>query len=501
METNKIPAQTVSVKNRKWLPYAILSVSFVICLFQLRSLDNDFYFLYATGDYITKHGFPYSDMLSMHSSMKIVVQQWLSDVIFYYVYSLFGEFGIFTVVYLCYAGICLLTYRLIHLISDNKLLAAIVSASVCFLLFDPFIVTRPQIFTYIVLLAEVCLLEKHAKTNDIKPLIAIPFLSLLLINLHAAMWALILVFMVPFLLGSIPLHIKSLELKPSGKPLAIIITMAFSLIAGILNPYSIDGMLYLTSSYGQDNLSVISEMSPTSLDCSEGKMFFIVASIVLLIAFFRRKIQFSARFFCLFAGTLTLGLLQIKGIPYFFLIGVPASTYLLKDIEFSKLKSPLKNTLTKTTKVLIGIFLSLIIVWLCEARFFITAEIINDKKIYLERLDNAIAIMNESDEPVVLYTNFNDGQYLEFHGYHPYIDGRAELFLFKNNHYYDYFYEYTNLLGGYTYYRDFTDKYGFNYLIVNSQDDSHLYSCLLRDDDFELVYSTPDVNLFKRVEK
>ena len=120
--------QINSKKQPKWIKYLILALPVIISCFQTRSLDNDFYFLYSTGEYIVKNGFPFNDILSMHSSMKLVVQQWLSSVIFYYVYGFLGEFGIIALLYLCNIGVCLLTYRFVSLITGNGLLAASVSA-------------------------------------------------------------------------------------------------------------------------------------------------------------------------------------------------------------------------------------------------------------------------------------------------------------------------------------------------------------------------------------
>ena len=502
MTVSKSTIKTNTSDKRNLLPLIIMLVPFVISFFQMRTLDNDFYFLYATGEYITKNGFPYTDMLSMHSNMHIIAQQWLSTVIYYFCYSFFGEYGIFTILYACYAGICFFTYRITLLASKKEVPAAIVAALVCFLVFDPFIVTRPQIFTYLVLLTEIWLLEKHAQTKKLQYLFFVPVLSLLLINLHAAMWAMLLVFMVPYIFGSISVSSKSLKIEGAGNPLALLATFAASGVVGLFNPYSIDAMLYVTSSYGVDDFSLITEMYPTSLSHAEGKTFFVLFALVLLIVCFVKKRAFTVRFFLLFAGTLLLGLLQIKGIPYFYLIGIPVSTHLLKDTDFGKLKGLFKDYITTGSKILFCIFMALAVVYLCEARFFTTGGIVSDRKAHLSRLDDVIAIMNESDEPVVLYTNFNDGQYLEFNGYHPYIDGRAELFLFKNNHYYDYFYEYEDLMNGYFYYLDFADKYGFNYMIVSRQSDSYLYTCLAHDEEnFELLYQSYDVNLFRRIEK
>ena len=63
-------------------------------------INNDFFFLYKTGEHILNEGFPTKDFLSMHSGMDIVVQQWASDVVFYTMYSKLGLFGLFGFIYL-----------------------------------------------------------------------------------------------------------------------------------------------------------------------------------------------------------------------------------------------------------------------------------------------------------------------------------------------------------------------------------------------------------------
>ena len=160
--------------------------------------------------------------LSMHSDMKIVLQQWLSTVIFYLAYSRLGIIGLSIVLYICFACICVLSYKTILLITGNELVSAVLAAVIDILLFNPFIVTRPQVFTYVILLFEIYLLEKHAQTKKYKYLIGIPLLSLAQINLHASMWPMMFVFMLPYIAGAIPVKIKSFKLEANGiKALAV----------------------------------------------------------------------------------------------------------------------------------------------------------------------------------------------------------------------------------------------------------------------------------------
>ncbi len=490
--------QLVKNKLPVWLKFILVLFPFVVACFRFRSIDNDFWFLYATGEYISKNGFPHTDFLSMHSDMKLVVQQWLSTVIFYFFYSRLGKIGLFGLLYACYAGICALTYRLNMLITKNELIAVILAGVSDFLIFNQLIVTRPQTFTFAILLLEIFLLEKHVQSNNKCYLIGIPLLSLLLINIHASMWPLLFVFMLPYIAGAIPIKFKTISIKAEGSILYLFASLAAGALMGFVNPYGTDNMFYLFSSYGQNQLnSTIAEMLPTDIGTTLGKTLFGLIILMGIIGFFYKKKSFSVRFFCLFLGTMLLALLHRKGTPYFFIFGVSSFSYMIKDLEI-KVPDNIRTKITKRTEIMIATLLILITVGLCANFLIKSLEAEPGKTAHYDQLDGAIDILRKSEEPVVLYTNFNDGQYLEYKGFHSYIDGRAELFLKQNNDVFDYYAEYYELRTAHMYYRDFTDKYQFNYLLLNEKSDRYLLMSLLYDDDFELIYEEGGVLLFVR---
>ena len=479
-----------------WLKYSLLLVPVIIAFFRLRVLDNDFYFLYPTGEYIIKSGFPHTDMLSMHSDMKIVVQQWLSSVVFYFAYSKLGKLGVFSLLYIFYWGICALTYRLISEITKNELVSVVLSVLCNLLIFDAFIVTRPHIFSLVILLGAVCLLEKYVQTGKRPFLFPIPVLSLALINFHASMWAMLFILMLPYIVSAMPFHIKAVEHEPCCSLLDLLFVAAVSIVMGFLNPYGIENMLYLTTSFGNETINkYIVEMKPMSLDTVFGKTFLIILAIAGTYLLLSKRKAFSLRFYLMFIGTLLLSLMHIKGSSYFLLFGLPSFSFMLKDFE---LKKTGKEKLSKRTTALLVAFASLFLAFVCYRFFFASRKSCQFSDNYYKQLDSAVEIMEKSSEPVILYANFNDGQYFEFKGYHPYIDGRAELFLAANNNEFDYFDEYYDLFRAKLYYRDFVDKYQFNYLVVNKEYNRYLYISLLNDPDFELVYETEQTNLFVR---
>lgn len=482
------------ISSGNWLVLVLVLLPVIVSFFQLRTLDNDFFFLYPTGKYIVNNGFPHTDMLSMHSNMKIIVQQWLSTVIFYFSYSRLGETGVFALLYLCYFAICALTFRLNYLITKNKLVAAFIACISEFLMFEQHLVTRPQMFTYLILLAELCLLEKYVQTKKIRYLAGIPLLSVALINLHAAMWTMLFIFMLPYIVDSIPVKIKSFKHEASGSLLALFGTMAVSVVAGFLNPYGFESMAYIMSSYGQEELnSTIAEMLPATIDSQYGKYYFALLLIIAVIVLFKKNKPLNWRFFCLFFGTLVLAIMHMKALSYFFLYGLSAFSYMLKDVEF---KLPEKIKITKLINTMMTILLVVALAFACANSFLNTYIKRQNKIAHYRELDEMIDIINKREDPVVLFTNFNDGQYFEYNGLHPYIDGRAELFLVQNNNDYDYFGEYFNVRSAYINYREFIDKYGFTYISISKDNDRYMYMSLIIDDDFKMIYETDSMCLF-----
>lgn len=487
--------QVISNKMPRWLLVILLLIPVFIACFQIRILDNDFYFLYPTGEYIVKNGFPHTDFLSMHTNMEITVQQWLSSVVFYFAYSLFGKYGVITLIYICYAVINYLLYRLALLISHNELLAVLITWLSGFFLFFHFMVSRPHIFTYIVILFEVYLLEKYIQTKKRAFLIGIPILSVLQINLHASMWPMIFVFMAPFIVSAALSFSKKLRRYACGSLLPLLIAMISGIITGFINPYGLTNMLYMTSTAGHEHINLIVEMKSTSAESLYGLIFFALLLAMGIISFAKKEKPFELRYFFLFAGTLFIALKHYKGIPYFLILGIPSFGYMLNDVKLS-MSFPFKKTRRNIflTVAFLAVSLVCIGIQLCDF-----SKLTNQPKIdRYGQLDNVIGILNQNNEKITLFTDFDDSQYFEFHGYPAFVDGRSELFLKKNNGECDYFEEYYDFVKGKTYYLDFIDKYGFNYFVFNKENSRNVYLPLMHDEDFELIYESENVYLFRK---
>ena len=139
-------------------PLAILYILLIITIsfFTLRIIDNDFWFLINQGRYIIENGFPTVEPFTIHNNLSFIIQQWLTDVIFYGIYHSFGHIGIIILIFIVNVLIVYLLYKICILISENKVfLSVILTAIIDFILLIFFIRTRPQIFDYTILLTEI----------------------------------------------------------------------------------------------------------------------------------------------------------------------------------------------------------------------------------------------------------------------------------------------------------------------------------------------------------
>lgn len=504
---NKNSVKNISINN---LPKPLEVVFWLLpvvvyLLFISSELDNDFYFLYPTGEYIVNNGFPVKDFLTWHGNMDIIVQQWLSTVIFYYIYHYLGIVGTTLIQCVCVVALYGLFYKLLKAISDNYAVSQAFSAFFVFFVSVAFIKTRPQMFTYLLIVSELLALETYINKKQIRYLFVLPVISVLLVNLHSAMWMMLFVFMLPYFAQSLPIKIKSFRQEPCADFVKLLITAAVSFAVGFINPYGIKAMLYIFTSYGLPNVSeYINEMAPISFNMSEGKFLFALVLVFAMLFIRYKRGRFELRFVLLTLGTLVLSLSSGKSLPYFYIsAGMLFASY-FKEFSYSfKIESNAKEGKTNWKKIIL-VLLALSVVCGSAVAFSLSEDTTSNNT-----AEQAVAeVSREADldpiidylkahesENIVLFNSFNSGPYLEFNGIKTFIDARAELYFKKNNHEADYFDELFDFESGEIYYKDFVDEYGFTHLIVQ-QKKYVIYNALINDEDYTEVIHGANYSLF-----
>lgn len=519
---------------------------FIGLLFIGSELDNDGWFLLNHGRYVMEQGIPHIEPFTIHENFAFVMQQWLTSAVFWEIYEHFHVAGLLTFLYPISALTIYAVYRLALMTSKgNRDTALVLSSFVGIIICSLFIRTRPQIFSTLIFIGEIIGLEYLRQTNDKKYLLLFPLLSVVLINMHAAMWPMMLVFLLPFCVDYLSCYdkkgyfVKDEKLKPH-----YLCVIAISIIAaGFVNPYGWDAMTYVFRSYGYDMISnSINEMSPITIRTILGKFCQILFLLVIVI-YARHKV--AVRHLLITFGTMIMALSSIRSLYLFLAVGLYPLAYIyadwhglsrktdaVADWRWRKLlillingtfiwiilnrKEQIFNSWNSIGMILFGavmlaVVLLLVLEWrggslrsvqdkflrcgytsvifiVCFLVLVITGNKLAGSK---GNADSAQAVAylleHENREDVRLWTNYHDGAYAEFQGLRCFIDPRAEVFLSSNNKQRDVFYEYTSLESGKTDYRTFLSWYDFNYILVCEKD--IMYTYLPSDENYELVMS------------
>ena len=480
---------------KKWNPSTLATIllllmPFIVFMFVDFKLNNDFWFLINTGKTIIKDGFISIEPFTIHSGLHFLPQQWLIDVLFNFIYQNFNIYGMYVLVLLCNLLIIYLFYRISYLMSNNRKMSIFITIILdSFLIVIGLITTRPHLFDIIIFSIELLLLELYVKNGKKNYLFFIPLLSLFMINSHASMWAMLFVFMLPYYAEYIILKIRRKEVF---KIIPLVITTIISILIAFINPYGIESIKYIFNSYGVSKINlIVNEMKIISISDSFGKFVFLCI-LFILYSFYRNKGNNKIRFCFLTIGIIYLTLSHYKCLVFFVVICPFVLAYNFKNNEK-------KNTI-KTVLYEKVIYIVMIVLIMALTLFKVHLDDNADVKEFADYLDK------NASKDIKLFTDYNDGGYMEYRGYKCYIDPRAEVFLKNNNQKEDIFDEYYKLEENDIDYEEFLNKYNFDYLLVNNSS-KHFLNYLQKNDEYQEVLAMyTDVKydiktyLFKRIE-
>ena len=478
---------THAKKNR-----LILLLVFLPCLILSLQLNNDIWFLLNSGRYVLQHGIPTIEPFTLHQNFSFVMQQWLSATIFWVIYSKLGAFGIYALIFLLYCGIVAVICALSWHISDGNLAATFLASLFSSAMLALVMATRPTSFTLLILICELYLTERFISSSKLKFLLPLPVLSALLVNLHAAMWPIQFVLLLPYMIDAF--RFKFWVFQGQGYPKRYFFpAIALMFAAGFLNPYGWSAMTYLFRSYGYKEISfLVTEMKPPNISDATGMV--IIGAFFLVLAFYllKKERKTKLRYALLTLGTAVLTLSSTRNVAFFAICGFFPLAYLMRDVTLPNSKISSEKGVLKLRVILIALLALVaggVIVWQIHTI---------SKEKQLPEVAGAVdyLVKQEPPENMKLYVGYNDGGYAEFMGLRPYLDPRAEVFVKANNNTADVMKEYYQMLNGQTYYKTLLDKYQFTHILVSKEEILYVY--LPHDPDYERVYQDKEYAVYRR---
>lgn len=176
-----------SKKIERIIIFLLCSVIFLA--FISPTMDNDMPWHLKTGEYILNNmelplsdPFSYAEVNISSFGSFILTQYWLAQIVFWFVYKIFGVIGISLLPALVFSLIAFLLFSMIR--SKNIILAVFVISCYLLVFLKGFDTLRPQIFTFLFATLTLYSIHKFKETNRFWYIIFLPILFIVWANMH-----------------------------------------------------------------------------------------------------------------------------------------------------------------------------------------------------------------------------------------------------------------------------------------------------------------------------
>lgn len=470
-------------KNLLFELLAIVLIAIFCISLTPRTLQNDTFYTIKIGEHIIQSGgIDMIDPFSWHENLEYTYPHWLYDVMIYLIYHLGGMFGIYfsTCLFAIILGITI--YKVNSKLAKNKVISFFITIGVMYLLRD-YITARAQLVTFILFIIEIFCIEKLIETNKKAYGIGLVIVSILIANLHVAVWPFIFVLYLPYIVEYIMAvfeeHIAKKygrEVKQGEKVLitkqkgvkTLMVVLIISILAGFLTPLGTTPYTYLLKTMAGNTTQNINEHQPLVLISNTDLICAIIIILGLLI-FTNAKIKLSdllmlcgltfLMFYSKRQSTMwvIIGSVIINRLIYYWMIQYSA------DFDAQMLK----KLMTKFGVVTLTILMLIVSLYFIKPK--INTEYISSSTYPVEMSEFIINYFKERNidlSKVRLYNEYNYGSYLLFKGIPVFIDSRADLYSPEFNKGVDVFTDFIESSNLNVYFEDIFEKYDITHVIL-----------------------------------
>lgn len=538
-------------KNQKKL-LVILSIFIAIFTASLvfRTFQNDTYFNIAIGKHLLENGIDMKEHFTWAADdLYYSHSHWLFDIIIYVIYNAFGFTGLYISTIILSISIAITLFVLSSKLSKSPIISFFVTLFSIYIIKDCF-TARSQIVSFFFFVIEIYCIEKFIDTNKLKYAIIIIAGSIIVANMHAATWPLILILFLPYIASSLcnictskfiyTQCIKNLERKiaklpETSKKIAeyqkdiedykriinerkseyaeykvvrknnyntknLIILMIIVALTGLITPIHGTPYTYIIKSmFGPSNfengaisINYINEMKPIVPVNSIAFLLFTIVLVAFLI-FVPSKIRTEHGF--LLAGLYLMALTSSRYVYLLVLIG----TYVLVELISYTTKLLIKDDIDILERIMVHPIAigALIILFVPHS---LSTLIARSQKQFVDEKAYPIAAVEYIKENIDyknmrIYNSYNFGSYLMLHDIPVFIDSRLDVYCSEFNDT-DIFRDFIYLQNGHEHYDDILDKYDCTHVLL--QNDEIAYKYMIKDISYDVLYEDEYFTLFER---
>ena len=510
--------------------------------------QNDTFYTIKIGEYIMENGITHMDPFSWHEDLPYTYPHWLYDVLTFLIYNVFGYAGIYvaTILLTCILGLVL--YFTSKKLIQNRVIAFVLTIAAIYLA-KSFITARAQLVTFILFVLTIYFIEMFLETKKKRYPIFLIAISILIANLHVAVWPFYFVLYLPYIgeylvsiAGKVSPIVSKKQISILKKKLEkgveeekvkkytekieklqksidnfdervkksrsksykinvvqndqarwLIIIMLICVLTGLLTPLGDTPYTYLVKTMEGNTTENINEHLPLTLINSKEFLVLLIVYIAILM-FTDTKIRLKAGF--LLGGLVLLAFSSRRQMSLVYLLCVPVLGRLIYAF-LSKYADGFLERVEKIVTQYIGTLLTFSIIVVCSMT--IIKPKLDDKFVSESNypVQAAEYIKNNIDlKTMRLFNEYNYGSYLLLNDIPVFIDSRADLYSPEFNGGKDIFSDFMNISNLGVYYEDKFKEYEITHVILYKK--SKLNMFISRDEGYEELYSDKYFCVYKR---
>lgn len=498
----------IDSKKAKRLSIIFLILSFIFALGLVKkSFQNDTFYTIKIGELIINHGIDMLDHFSFHNALAYTYPHWLYDSFIYLVYKIGGYTSIYISTILLFYILITIVYKT-NLTLCKNIFAATFATFICELAIASFITARAQLVSFILFVLVIYFIEMFLKKKKKKYLFGLLLVSLILCNIHVAVWPFYFILYLPYFAeyltaiilnkikkdNKITKFIKNkfiIEKNDGIKVLFIIFIL--SILTGLLTPIGDTPYTYIIKTMQGNSTSYINEHQ--MLSWAESPFTIIIAiETLFLVAISKTKI----RDFFMISGLILMSIISIRHLSFLALIGTICFARVF-TLFLNNYNIPMEEkfiNIVSNKKLLIP----LIVIIVSLSTYLFTNQL---KKDYIDKtlypVDATTYIKKNIDTTNMrLFNDYNFGSYLLLNDIKVFIDSRADLYTKPFSSYkYDIFDDYTYVVNQYNQTFDF---YNITHILIYKEN-NNLYNVLSKDNNYKSLYEDKYFILYERLNK
>ena len=479
------------------------------------TMQNDTYYSVKIGEDISNYGIDGMDHYSWHDNLAYEYPHWLYDVIMNFIYTIGGWDGIY--------------------------ISTLVFASILGLV---------MYFTNVLFALTIFFIERFLKNRKIGYAVGLIIISLLIANLHVAVWPFYFVLFMPAIIEylicviidlDLILRIRKLiyvikkkisknkpeklnileekikkvdiqientqkarkesrrhpykiKIKRNKNVKYLIIVMLIAALMGLCTPLGDTPYTYLVKTMQGDTTENINEHLPLTLINQKDVLTVIIVIIAILMM---TDIKIRLKDLLMFGGLVILMLMSRRQISIFALIGVTIACKILISFFIRyKCMDDLKRLFKEMTSKF-GIIITICIFIIISVKLYkpkMNDNYVDESSYPVQACDYILE--NIDLENARFYNEYNYGSYMLFRGIPVFIDSRADLYTPEFNPGCTVFDDFLNISNIGTYYEDTFEEYEITHVICYKNAKLNMF--LSRNYEYKELYSDEKFVIYER---